>query len=109
MSKHEAIEKTIETLQEAILETKDPDKKIELTDRLLNLFKLIPGEKTLWDDHDVLNFLKLKDPNTLAQMRCSKRIPYVKQKGVIRYIPDSIIQWAKNNEIKMNPAWRKRI
>lgn len=109
MWKNKAIEDTIQALQEAIRDTADPGKKIELTDRLLSLLRLIPAKETLWDDQDVLNFLKIKDPNTLAQMRCSKRIPYVKQKGVIRYIPDSIISWAKNNEVKMNPVWRKRI
>jgi len=102
------LNRIIENLEDRLRKTGDTEQAIALTEKILDVYRQLPGEKQLWTDEDVLRFLRLTDPNTLAKMRSAKRIPYFKSKGVIRYIPDSIIKWAKNNEIKMNSLWRKR-
>jgi len=103
-----SLSKVIENLESRLENAEDTEQAIALTEKILEVYRQLPGGKQLWDDQDVLRFLKLKDPNTLAKMRSAKRIPYFKSKGVIRYIPESIIRWAKENERKMDPVWRRR-
>ncbi len=109
MDKHGALKVTVDTIAAALARETDPEKIVALTDRLLQAVNQLPEEERLWSDIDVLSYLGLTNKNTLAKMRSERRIPFIKAKGLreARYHPASIIKWAKNNEVKPHPAWRK--
>ena len=99
----------IEKLQTALdkaIESGDLRSIDTLSLRLQQAIDKLPSEYRLWSDEDVMRFLNVTK-KTLGKMRSDKRIPYIKNSGVICYNPESLIQWAKRNEIKMDPVWRK--
>lgn len=112
MSSHvDYIHKLIERLQDGI-EKAVAEGKLDLVPGLSQeiqraLNQLPPEQRPLWGIKQASNFLTL-EVQTLRKMCCNKQIPYLKLNGAVRFDPDALCKWAKAQEIKPNPVWRKR-
>jgi excisionase family DNA binding protein len=64
-----------------------------------------PVEK-LWTVSDVADFLGLR-PDTIRKYLGTKRIPYYKIFGSVRFAPAEIRTWAKDYKVEIHEVWRK--
>ncbi|MGV8122277.1 MAG: helix-turn-helix domain-containing protein [Candidatus Xenobiia bacterium LiM19] len=102
------LQTAIERLQSVLSKATDPSDIALLTEKLIEAVKAAEAtEERLMTLEEGAYFLGLR-PDSLRKHCSAQRIPCVKVGSLTRFLRESLLRWAKEQERPMNSVYRKR-